>query len=52
MIPGMQEFLNEFSSEKAWGEEGYLTDRGMIPMPDSERKQMRSDVKTLRNLEM
>lgn len=52
MVPGLSEYLNEFSSEKAWGEEGYLTDRGMIPMPDSERKQMRNDVKTLRNLEM
>ena len=52
MVPGVNEYLNEFSSEKAWGAEGYLTDRGMIPMPDSERKQMRDDVKTLRNLEM
>lgn len=52
MVPGMQEYLNEFSSEKASGEEGYLTDRGMIPMPDSERKQMRSDVINLHNLEM
>ena len=52
MVPGISEYLEEFSSEKAWGDEGYLTDRGMIPMPDSERKQMRNDVKTLRNLEM
>jgi phosphate transport system substrate-binding protein len=52
MVPGISEYLNEFSSEKAWGEEGYLTDRGMIPMPDPERKQMRSDVRMLRNLEM
>ena len=37
-IPGIQEFLAEFTSEKAWGEEGYLTDRGMIPMPDEERR--------------
>jgi len=52
MVPGITEYLNEFSSEKAWGEEGYLTDRGLIPMPDEERKQMRSDVENMKNLEM
>ncbi len=52
IIPGMEGFLEEFSSEKAWGEEGYLTDRGLIPMPDAERKQMHDDVKQLRPLEM
>ncbi|MEA3547828.1 MAG: PstS family phosphate ABC transporter substrate-binding protein [Thermodesulfobacteriota bacterium] len=52
IIPGMEGYLEEFSSEKAWGEEGYLTDRGLIPMPDAERKQMHDDVKQLRPLEM
>ncbi|MBW1792613.1 MAG: phosphate ABC transporter substrate-binding protein, partial [Deltaproteobacteria bacterium] len=52
MIPGMLEYLNEFSSEKVWGEEGYLTDRGMIPMPQEERNQFSSDIKELRNLTM
>ena len=36
-IPGMQEYLNEFTSEKAWGDNGYLSDRGLIPMPRDER---------------
>ncbi len=39
VIPGMAEFLAEFTSDKAWGEEGYLTDKGLIPMPDDERKE-------------
>ena len=52
MIPGMLEYLNEFSSEKVWGEEGYLTDRGMIPMPQEERNQFSRDIKELRNLTM
>ena len=43
VIPGMQEYLSEFSSEKAWGPEGYLSDRGLIPMPDAERKEFASD---------
>ena len=38
VIPGIAEFLAEFTSDKAWGEEGYLTDKGLIPMPDDERK--------------
>jgi phosphate transport system substrate-binding protein len=42
-IPGIQEYLNEFSSEKAWGDMGYLTDRGLIPMPKAERMKYRAD---------
>ncbi|MEQ8666756.1 MAG: substrate-binding domain-containing protein [Rhodospirillales bacterium] len=36
-IPGMKEYIAEFTSEKAWGEGGYLSDKGLIPMPDAER---------------
>ena len=36
-IPGLLEFNQEFMSEKAIGEEGYLTDKGLIPMPREER---------------
>jgi len=37
-IAGMRQFLKEFTSERAWGDEGYLADRGLIPMPDKERE--------------
>ncbi|MCH9673969.1 MAG: substrate-binding domain-containing protein, partial [Gammaproteobacteria bacterium] len=37
-IPGIKQYLSEFTSDKAWGEEGYLADKGMIPMPDGERR--------------
>ncbi len=47
VIPGMQEFLTEFTSEKAWGDEGYLTDKGLIPMPEEEREKFRSDAANL-----
>ena len=50
VIPGMEGYLNEFSSEKAWGPDGYLADKGMIPMPDAERKKYRADVSKLRVL--
>lgn len=51
-IPGIKEFLAEFTSEKAWGDEGYLTDKGLIPMPTAERKQFADDAKNLKDLAM
>jgi phosphate transport system substrate-binding protein len=47
VVPGIQGFLNEFSSEKAWGEEGYLAEKGMIPLPDAERKVMATNTRNL-----
>ena len=46
-IPGITEFLAEFTSERAWGEEGYLADKGLIPMPEAERKNVAAAVKNL-----
>ncbi|MFO7714504.1 substrate-binding domain-containing protein [Desulfosarcina sp.] len=46
-IPGIQEYLNAFSDEKTWGPEGYLSDKGLIPMPDAERKKFRKDIEGL-----
>ncbi len=52
VIPGMNAFLAEFTSEKAWGDEGYLTDKGMIPTPEEERKEYADNVKNLKTLEI
>jgi phosphate transport system substrate-binding protein len=30
VIPGMAEFVAEYTSEKAIGEDGYLTDKGLV----------------------
>lgn len=38
-VPGIRDYLTEFASDKAWGPEGYLADKGLIPMPDAERGQ-------------
>ncbi len=51
-IPGIEEFLAEFTSERAWGPEGYLTDKGMIPMPAAERSAFAADVNGLKTLAM
>lgn len=51
-IPGMEEYLAEFSSEKAWGNDGYLADKGLIPMPDAERAKYADVVKNLETLSL
>jgi phosphate transport system substrate-binding protein len=51
-IPGIQEYAIEFTSNKAMGEDGYLPERGLIPLSDDELKQVQADVKNLKRLEM
>jgi phosphate transport system substrate-binding protein len=46
-IPGIKEYLNEFTSEQAWGTEGYLSDKGLIPMPDDERRRSRQNAEQM-----
>jgi len=48
-IPGMKEYVAEFTSEKAFGPDGYLGDKGLIPMGDKERNKFREDGAALRN---
>ena len=38
VIPGIREFLAEYTSEDSWGPGGYLEERVMIPMPENERE--------------
>jgi phosphate transport system substrate-binding protein len=37
LVPGLNEYVAEFTSPQAWGPEGYLAKRGLVPMPDAER---------------
>jgi phosphate transport system substrate-binding protein len=50
VIPGLRGFLREFTSERAWGDEGYLSDRGLIPMPEEERSEVAANVRDLKPL--
>jgi phosphate transport system substrate-binding protein len=52
VIPGIKAYLNEFTSEKAWGPDGYPSEKGMIPMPDDERKKFQDAVKNIKALSM
>ncbi len=47
VVPGIKGFLNEFTSEKAWGEEGYLSEKGMIPLPTKMRREMAENTRNL-----
>jgi phosphate transport system substrate-binding protein len=46
-VPGIADYLAEFTSDKAWGAEGYLSEKGLIPMPEAERKQFAHDAKAM-----
>ncbi|SFR49858.1 PstS family phosphate ABC transporter substrate-binding protein [Litoreibacter janthinus] len=47
VIPGLQEYANEFMSEAAAGEEGYLVDKGLIPLPEDEFETISGNVQSL-----
>ena len=51
-IPGMAEFLAEFVDEESFGEEGYLTDKGLIPMPEDTREMFRKNATELKALSL
>lgn len=52
VIPGITEYLAEFTSEKAWGEEGYLAEKGMIPLSKTKRKAVAASVKKMELLSL
>ncbi len=51
-IPGIQEFAGEFVSDRSMGEDGYLSERGLIPLAEDELEQVQSDVAALKPLVM
>lgn len=44
VIPGLEAFLAEFVADSTSGEEGYLAERGLIPLPPAERSAVAADV--------
>ncbi len=49
-VPGITEYLNEFMSAKAIGGDGYLADKGLIPMNTVEHAEWKSKVLGLQTL--
>ncbi len=51
-VPGIKEFIVEFTEEDTWGPDGYLTEKGLIPLGDEQRAQMAKDARALKPLKL
>lgn len=47
VIPGIEAYVAEFTGDKAFGPEGYLADKGLISLPDGERKKVAAAAKKM-----
>jgi phosphate transport system substrate-binding protein len=47
VIPGLDKFAEEYVSDKATGEDGYLSEKGLVPLPAEMHKQVQESVKGL-----
>ncbi len=52
VIPGIKEYVTEFTAEKAWGPDGYLVEKGLIPLPDADRAKIAASSRNLAPLSM
>lgn len=46
-IRGLYEFIEEYTSERTWGPQGYLRRRGLIPMADAARAEQQARAEQL-----
>ena len=51
-VPGIAEFLAEFTSEDSWGDDGYLTEKGLIPLSEEKREEIGTAAKELTPLKL
>jgi len=42
VIPGMTDYIAEFVSDEAFGPNGYLKERGLVPLGDAKREEVRN----------
>jgi phosphate transport system substrate-binding protein len=47
VIPGLKEYVEEFVSEDAIGDEGYLIDAGLVPLGEAKRAEVRENAGNL-----
>lgn len=52
VIPGMKEYIEEFTSPRAWGPNGYLAEKGLIPLQEQQRQEMAQQARNLEQLEL
>ncbi len=51
-VPGIKEYLAEFTNDEAWGDDGYLTEKGLIPLSEEKRKEISTAAKELTPLKL
>ncbi len=44
VIPGLREYVNEYITERSMGADGYLANKGLIPLSAAELAKVRSNV--------
>ena len=47
VIPGLKEFIADYASDKAMGDEGFLTEKGLVALPEAEAKKAEDAAKRL-----
>ncbi len=52
VVPGIEEYLSEFMSPRASSADGYLAEKGLIPMSDAEHAEWKSSVGSLQSLSL
>jgi phosphate transport system substrate-binding protein len=52
VVPGIPEYLAEFTSERASGSEGYLAGKGLIPLPEAARAKAAEEARSLTPLHL
>jgi phosphate transport system substrate-binding protein len=49
-VPGMKEFIAEYTSDKALGEDGYLAEKGLVTLPGDQAEKTRAVAAALETL--
>jgi phosphate transport system substrate-binding protein len=52
VVPGIPEYIAEFLSDRAAGPDGYLADKGLIPLPEAQLEQQRKEAKQLTPMQL
>jgi phosphate transport system substrate-binding protein len=47
VIPGIMEYVAAFTADNAWGDEGYLSEKGLIPLPPETREAVKNNIENM-----
>ncbi|POF34875.1 substrate-binding domain-containing protein [Roseibium marinum] len=50
VVPGLEEYVAAFTSEDAWGDDGYLAGKGLIPLTADARRRQAQEASVLKAL--